>query len=76
VPRSGSKTLRYEIRVNGRLSDDELGILDGLVPRAEPVGTTLVGDLADRAALHGVLHRLRELGVELLEVRRVPNGGS
>jgi hypothetical protein len=32
---------------------------------------TILGDIADQAALHGVLERIESLGLELLEVRRV-----
>jgi hypothetical protein len=74
VPQSGAKPLRYEIRVMGSLTDDDLGTLDGLDAHVEPAGTVLVGDVTDRAALHGVLHRLRALGLELIEVRRLPTG--
>ena len=76
VAQSRSKPLRYEIRVQGRLTDDDLGSLDGLAAHIEPAGTVLVGEVVDRAALHGVLNRLRALGVELIEMRRVPTGES
>ena len=44
--------------------------------RAEPRGadTVLTGVLADQAALHGVLADIEALGLELLEVRRLPPG--
>ena len=70
---AGSKPQRYEIRVAGRLTDDALGSLEGLDAHVESAETVLVGDLVDRAALHGLLRRLRALGVELVEVRRVPS---
>jgi hypothetical protein len=77
VAQSGSKPLRYEIRVKGKLTDDDLGSLDdGLSAHVETGGTVLVGDVVDRAALHGLLHRLRALGVELVEMRRVPTDWS
>jgi hypothetical protein len=68
--------LRYEIRVEGELTDDDLGVLDGLAAHVERTGTVLVGDVADRAALHGMLHRLRALDLELIEVRRLPSRGN
>jgi superfamily II DNA or RNA helicase len=34
--------------------------------------TLLSGDLPDQAALYGVLHQIEALGLELLEVRRLP----
>jgi hypothetical protein len=76
VAQSAAKPLRYEVRVTGKLSEEELRSLEGLVARVEPAGTVLLADVVDRAALHGVLHRLRALGLELLEVRRLPPGDS
>lgn len=70
---AGSKPMRYEIRVAGRLTDDALGSLEGIDARVESSETVLVGDVVDRAALHGLLRRLQTLGVELVEVRRLPS---
>ena len=38
----------------------------------EPVETVLHGPLADQAALHGVIDLVRALGLELVEVRKLP----
>ena len=38
----------------------------------EPVETILHGPVRDQAELHGLLHRLQSLGLELIEVRRLP----
>jgi hypothetical protein len=70
---TASGPMRYEIRLAGRLTDDALGSLEGLDARVESSETVLVGDVIDRAALHGLLRRLRALGVELVEVRRLPS---
>jgi hypothetical protein len=37
-----------------------------------PVETVLTGPVEDQAALHGLLRRIEALGLELLEVRRLP----
>ena len=61
-------TLRIRIKVRSRLSQRLAPAFDGLmlVPRA---GTTeLIGELADQAQLHGVLTRIRDLGLELVSV--------
>ena len=64
----------YEIRVQGRLADRWATWFDGLAIRPEPDGTTvLCGPVADQAALHGVLLRLRDLGVPLLSLTEVPS---
>ena len=44
----------------------------GLRARADGGDTVLTGPLPDRAALYGVLAQIEALGLELLEVRRLP----
>lgn len=68
-----AKTPQYEIHIGGLLSERLLTAFPELHARALGRVTVLVGDLSDRAALHGVLSRIESLGLELLEVRR---GGS
>jgi hypothetical protein len=67
---------QYEIRVRGRLSPALLARFDGLQAKVEPVETLLHGPVADQAALHGVIHLVNALGLELLEVRRLPTSGA
>lgn len=64
--------LRYEIRVRGRLSDAALASFEGLDARAVADETVLEGPIGDQAELHGVLDRMQALGLELLELRRLP----
>ncbi len=62
----------YLIRVSGHLDDRWSDWLGGLAIRREEDGTTmLVGPVVDQAALHGVIARIRDLGLPLLSVRRV-----
>jgi hypothetical protein len=68
----------YHIRVRGHLEDrwsDWLG--DLAIQRRDDGTTVLVGPVVDQAALHGVLARIRDLGLPLLSVNRVagPQGG-
>jgi hypothetical protein len=62
---------RYEFRVRGRLGQGLLASFAGFEAEVEPVETILRGDVADQAALHGVLEQIQSLGLELVEVRRV-----
>jgi hypothetical protein len=62
-------TSRYEIRVNGRVSDELAGSL-GLRADVHPVETTLSGEVRDRVELSSLLHRLSDLGLEVVELRR------
>jgi hypothetical protein len=62
----------YEIRLQGRLDPRWSAWFDGMQLRSDTDGTTvLAGAVADQAALHGVLARLRDLGIPLLSVTRV-----
>ena len=61
----------YEIRLQGRLDDRWSTWFDGLELTAADDGTTVLrGLVADQAALHGLLHKLRDLGLPLLSVVR------
>jgi hypothetical protein len=62
----------YRIRVSGHLDDRWSDWLDGLAVQRQDDGTTvLAGPIVDQAALHGVIARIRDLGLPLLEVNRV-----
>ena len=62
---------RLEIRVRGTVPADTAELL-GLSASAPPGETILRGRIADRPALHGVLDRLCANGIEVVEVRRLP----
>jgi glycyl-tRNA synthetase alpha subunit len=63
--------VRYEIRVKGVLGSGWSAWFDGLEVTSDEHGqTTIAGPIADQAALHGLLAKIRDLGMELLEVRR------
>jgi hypothetical protein len=63
--------LDYEIRVRGRVGDDLAAAL-GLTVEMRPVETLLRGTVADQEGLHGVLGHLQDIGLELVELRRLP----
>ena len=63
---------RYRIRVRGRLGETICSAFPALQAQASDGDTVLTGPLPDRAALYGVLAQLESLGLELLEVRRLP----
>jgi hypothetical protein len=65
-------TGRYEIRLTGHLDARWTAWFDGLTVRHESDGTTVIsGEIADQAALHGLLQRVRDLGLPLVSVRQV-----
>jgi hypothetical protein len=61
----------YEIRVSGPLPDEAEGELEDVRVTTTDISTVLTGELADQAALLGLLARLRALGLDVVEVRRV-----
>ena len=68
--------VRYAVRVRGRPSDAELAAeQEGFEVAVDPVRTVLRGRRPDQAALRGVRARTRLLGLELVEVRRLPQEG-
>jgi hypothetical protein len=68
----GSEAGRYEIRLKGRLDARWTAWFDGLTVFYENDGTTVIcGQIVDQAALHGLLQRVRDLGLPLLSVRKV-----
>jgi hypothetical protein len=69
---SGSQRELYEIRFEGHLGSFRAQMFEGLEMVQEPGGeTVLTGPVIDQAALHGILNRIRDLGVPLLSVKRV-----
>ena len=81
-----SHSVRYQVRVRvqGELAPSWSAVLADLAVAARPDGTTLVsGDLADQAAVHGLIDAIRDLGLSLISVETVaippsssPPGGS
>ena len=69
-------TARYAFRVRGSTSDAVMTALqEGLEAEVDPASTAVRGWLADQAAVSGLLGRIRLLGLELIEVRRLPRSG-
>ncbi len=60
----------YCIRVRGQLGPEWADWFEGLAPASADGETRLEGPLADQAALHGVLAKLRDLGLPLIAVNQ------
>jgi hypothetical protein len=68
---------QYDIRVQGELRQQWSAWFAGMMIEAQPDGTSVLqGVLADQAALHGVLARIRDLGLQLVGVERICAGCS
>jgi hypothetical protein len=65
----------YEIRIKGHLDSRRAQWFEGLTMTQLPDGeTVLFGPIVDQAALHGVLSKIRDLGLLLLSVKRLESG--
>jgi hypothetical protein len=71
-----NRPVRYQIRIRGRLGRTMRAAFPALRAEARGADTLLAGVLADQAALHGVLTQIEALGLELVEVRRLPGEPS
>jgi hypothetical protein len=69
----GPQPRHYEIRVRGHLGETMRSAFPALRAQSQGADTVLTGALPDQAALHGVLADIEALGLELLEVRRLPS---
>lgn len=71
APRSGidaGSPAHYEVRIDGVLDP---AWFEGLEVRSDGEHTIISGLLVDQAALHGLLTRIRDLGVCLISVQRL-----
>jgi hypothetical protein len=69
--RQGRRDEVYEIRVKGVIDGKWSAWFEGLEVSPQPNGETiLVGTVADQAALHGLLQKVRDVGLPLISVRR------
>ncbi len=63
------KPIVYQIRINGHLSSQWTDWFEGLTITLEEDGDTLLtGPVVDQAALHGLLKKVRDLGLPLISV--------
>lgn len=63
-----SGTVRYQVVIRGRLGEHLAEVFDQLEVDPRPGQTTLTGNFADQAQLHGLLSQLRDLGIYLISV--------
>jgi hypothetical protein len=66
----------YQIRIEGHLDQRWLKWFEGLDVSPQPNGDTVISGPLDQSALHGVLNRIRDLGLELIHVQRSNTGAS
>ena len=71
----GNQPMVYHIRIKGHLGQVWTDWFDGLTITHEEDGITLLkGPVIDQAALHGILKKVRDLGMPLLSINIVGSG--
>ncbi len=71
-PAVPSRSSDYEIHVKGRVNESFRFAFEELTIIVQPIETFLRGVNLDQAALYGILDRIQALGLELIEIRRLP----
>jgi hypothetical protein len=71
-----AQTPTYEIRLRGFLSDAVLACFDDTGSEVADGNTVLRARVTDQVRLHGLLDRIQSLGLEILELRRLPPSAS
>jgi len=61
----------YQVRITGRLGPDWADWFEGLAVTVDGGDTLITGPVTDQAALHGLLRRVRDLGLPLVSVTPV-----
>ena len=75
--RTFDRPCKYKVWVKGALDKRWSAYFDGLsITPLEDEETLLSGVMTDQAALHGLLAKIRDLGLPLLAVKRVKGGGN
>jgi len=71
------RPLVYQIRLKGHLGQQWSGWFDSMTIVLEENGeTVLTGPVTDQAALHGLLRKVRDLGMTLLSITRLDLGST
>jgi hypothetical protein len=68
--------VQYRVVVRGRLGEHLASAFGHLELESRPGQTTLTGNFADQAQLHGLLDHLRDLGIHLISVNPVDQGSA
>ncbi|MBI4671431.1 MAG: hypothetical protein HY741_07160 [Chloroflexi bacterium] len=63
----------YQVRISGLLDDSWTEWFDDMIVTFDTLAneTLLTGSFADQSALHGLLAKIRDLGLNLVELRRI-----
>lgn len=62
---------RYRIKVKGLLGNQWAKWFDGILIEQEGSSTTITADVPDQSALHGLIVKIRDLGLPLISIKRI-----
>lgn len=71
-----TKSVIYHIRLEGHIEERWLRWFEGLDVTPLPEGETIISGEMDQSALHGVLNRIRDLGLGLISIQRYAVGNE
>jgi hypothetical protein len=60
----------YQVCIKNHLDERWMRHFEGLAVTRQPNGEMVISGVMDRAALHGILNRIRDLGLELISLQR------
>jgi hypothetical protein len=66
-------TMRYQIRVAERLSDESRAAFRDMLIKEVPPQTVLEGEVVDESHLHGIIIQLQVLGITVVSVHPIPD---
>ena len=70
--RDADQPMVYQIRLKGHLSRQRMDWFEGMIITLEDNGNTLLtGTVIDQAGLHGILKKIRDLGMPLISVNSI-----
>ncbi len=72
---TGDRSPTYQVRLQGHLDARWLRWFEDLQVSPQPQGETVISGVMDQAALHGLLNRIRDVGLELISVQRQTGQG-
>jgi hypothetical protein len=64
--------MRYEFRVDGRLTDEAKDAFAGMRISEVPPQTVIDGEVLDESQLHGIIVQLHALGIAVVSVQSIP----
>lgn len=66
---------KYEVKVRGLLGNQWLSWFEGMSIETEGSSTIITAQVPDQSALHGLIAKVRDIGLPLISIRRFEDNG-